>query len=109
MMRLGRSMGMASRDPGAPTAPLVGQDADPDILGRGSGCRSWRSHSKKNVRIGILTHGGAGPVLEGGTIPGCANGFWRLVGRRPIKAPMIAVRQATQLGHLVDVLDPPSR
>src|SRR5512142_1722559 len=32
---------------------------------------------------------------------------WRSVGRCPITVPMVAVRQATQFGHLVDVLDPP--
>ena len=41
-------------------------------------------------------------------VPGCANGFWRSVGRRPIKVPMITVRKATQLGHFVDVLDAPA-
>src|SRR5206468_1516254 len=39
---------------------------------------------------------------------GCAIGFWRSVGGRPIKAPMITVRQTTQSGHVVDVLEVPA-
>ena len=57
---------------------------------------------------GVLDHGGVDQAGEESGRVGCANGFWRSVGRFPIKFPMVAVRQATQLGHLIDVLDLPT-